>query len=343
MYNAEKYIGECLDSILAQTFTDYEVIVVDDCSTDNSRAVVQSYLPKFNGGWVKLNLICSDKNSGGAGIPKNIGLKLSRGKYIFFIDSDDALTKSALAELYKIAEKFKADVVDCEKFYPVPNNLWKSKDKNPAVLNLQIKSHHVIAPTVIDKNIVSRLTDFCNRRFPYPLWTKLINRDFLARNNLEIINLNTSEDMLLTISMLCLAETYVLVPNTVNFYRLHDESISHKKLSVEKMLNRHLDALKKGIPYLENFFAYTDILIENQNLKFMIFDVLINESLFYLSNILSQIPVQLSNELIRRELDEVPDKTALTAFLFARMNIMNINLIRQNQIIQQLQAQLAAK
>ena len=50
MYNAEKYIGECLDSILAQTFTDYEVIVVDDCSTDNSRAVVQSYLPKFDGG-----------------------------------------------------------------------------------------------------------------------------------------------------------------------------------------------------------------------------------------------------------------------------------------------------
>ena len=50
MYNSEKYIGECLDSILAQTFTDYEVIVVDDCSTDDSRAVVQSYLPKFDGG-----------------------------------------------------------------------------------------------------------------------------------------------------------------------------------------------------------------------------------------------------------------------------------------------------
>ena len=51
MYNSEKYIGECLDSILAQTFNDYEVIVVDDCSTDNSRSVVQSYLPKFDGGW----------------------------------------------------------------------------------------------------------------------------------------------------------------------------------------------------------------------------------------------------------------------------------------------------
>ena len=50
MYNAEKYIGECLDSLLAQTFQDYEVIVVDDCSTDNSRAIVQNYLPKFDVG-----------------------------------------------------------------------------------------------------------------------------------------------------------------------------------------------------------------------------------------------------------------------------------------------------
>ena len=50
MYNSEKYIGDCLDSILVQTFQDFEVIVVDDCSTDNSRTVVQSYLPKFNGG-----------------------------------------------------------------------------------------------------------------------------------------------------------------------------------------------------------------------------------------------------------------------------------------------------
>ena len=48
MYNTEKYIGETLDSILAQTFQDFEVIVVDDCSTDNSVAIVESYLPKFN-------------------------------------------------------------------------------------------------------------------------------------------------------------------------------------------------------------------------------------------------------------------------------------------------------
>ena len=54
MYNAEKYIAECLDSILAQTFDDYEVIVVDDCSTDNSRDIVESYVPKFTKGGLRV-------------------------------------------------------------------------------------------------------------------------------------------------------------------------------------------------------------------------------------------------------------------------------------------------
>ena len=76
MYNAEKYIGDCLDSLLAQTFGDFEVIVVDDCSTDSSCAVVQSYAGKFGG---RLKLARTEKNSGGGGyVPRNIGLNLSR-------------------------------------------------------------------------------------------------------------------------------------------------------------------------------------------------------------------------------------------------------------------------
>ena len=70
MYNTEKYIGECLDSLLAQTFTNFEVIVVDDCSTDSSPAIVASYLPKFGG---RLKVLRLKKNSGNNGIPNNTG------------------------------------------------------------------------------------------------------------------------------------------------------------------------------------------------------------------------------------------------------------------------------
>lgn len=280
------------------------------------------------------------KNSGGAGVPKNIGMKLSRGKYLFFIDSDDAITKSALNELYQIAENFHADVVDCEKFYPVQNNLWQNKDNNPNVLKVNFNPNHVKTPTLIENDLVTRVTHFRNKRFPYPLWTKFINRDFLAKNNLEMINSRTSEDLLLTFSMLCLAERYVLVPNIVNFYRIHEKSISHQKISVEQMINIHTDALKKGIPYLEKFFESKDILIKHKNLKFTIFEVLFQESFFYLANTFTKVPLQQLDEIIRREFEKISDKTALTAFLFSRMNIFNVNLIQQNLMIQQLQAQL---
>jgi len=93
LYNAERYIGELLDSILAQTFQNFEVVIVDDCSTDNSRQVVESYLPSFNVGRNDiLKIIKTKKNSGNPGTPSNIGIKNSRGKYIFLLDNDMLFT-----------------------------------------------------------------------------------------------------------------------------------------------------------------------------------------------------------------------------------------------------------
>lgn len=74
MYNAENFIAEGLESILAQTLQDFEVIVVDDCSTDNSRAVVESYLEKFDG---RLKIFSTEKNSGNGALPRNKGMNFS--------------------------------------------------------------------------------------------------------------------------------------------------------------------------------------------------------------------------------------------------------------------------
>ena len=117
MYNVEKFIAECLDSILAQTFKDYELLVVDDCSTDKSCSIVESYIPKFEG---RLNLIKSEKNSGGCpGTPRNIAIDIAHGEYIMFVDSDDVITPTALEELYPIAKNFDADLLQCEKYFEV--------------------------------------------------------------------------------------------------------------------------------------------------------------------------------------------------------------------------------
>ena len=100
VYNAEKYLRGCLESILNQTFADFEVIVVDDCSTDNSLAIAESFLEKFGG---RLKIISLPKNTGNASVPRNEGLRFSRGEYVFFMDNDDLILDNALETLYNFA------------------------------------------------------------------------------------------------------------------------------------------------------------------------------------------------------------------------------------------------
>ena len=165
MYNTEKYVSECLDSILAQTFDDYEVIIVDDCSTDSSCHIVEEYIPKFTkNGTERLRLVRSKVNSGGAGAPRNIGLSLSRGEYVFFMDSDDAITQTAMEELYSVAQKFPADFLHCEKFYHVPNAPFTT-DKKFFSISSGEKVEFVTEPTVISQDLAVRVRDYTNRRF----------------------------------------------------------------------------------------------------------------------------------------------------------------------------------
>ena len=121
LYNAGNFLPVCLESLLIQTFDDFEVIVVDDCSTDSSLTVAESYRERFNG---RLKLARTRKNSGNCAVPRNVGLPFSRGEYLFFLDSDDFVTLTALEELYFLAKKFDADVVHCEKWYPITDEHW---------------------------------------------------------------------------------------------------------------------------------------------------------------------------------------------------------------------------
>ena len=99
MYNAEKYIRICVNSILMQTFQDFELIIVDDCSTDNSYNICR----ELYGNNEKIHLFRHEKNQG-PGIARNLGMENSRGEYIFFIDSDDAIIPNALEKLHKATQ-----------------------------------------------------------------------------------------------------------------------------------------------------------------------------------------------------------------------------------------------
>lgn len=107
IYNVEAYLKECLDSILAQTFLDFEVLAVDDGSKDSSGAILDEYAAKDP----RIKPI--HQVNAGAGAARNNGMAQAQGKYLIFLDSDDFFEPDMFEKMYLKAEETNADIVSC--------------------------------------------------------------------------------------------------------------------------------------------------------------------------------------------------------------------------------------
>lgn len=105
VYNVERFLKQCLDSVLAQTFTDYEVVCVNDGSTDSSPGILRRYAKKDN------RILVIDQENGGLSAARNTGMSYARGEYIAFLDSDDYLDSQMLEKTVAKAEESHADIV----------------------------------------------------------------------------------------------------------------------------------------------------------------------------------------------------------------------------------------
>lgn len=116
VYNVEKLLRKCLDSILNQTLKDIEIIIVNDGSPDNSQQIIDEYTKQCP------NTITSIiKENGGQGSARNVGISIAKGEYISFVDSDDYLSPTALEEMYNLAKKRKSDIVICDMIDHYPD------------------------------------------------------------------------------------------------------------------------------------------------------------------------------------------------------------------------------
>lgn len=137
-YNQEIYLSECIDSVLSQTLSEWELILIDDGSTDSSLEIAKQYLEVDN----RISLY--SQNNLGQSAARNIGLQNSKGEYIFFLDSDDMMTPEALETLYYRAKKYKLDVLlfeadaiyeseDLEKQFGHFKTMYKRKKEYSAI------------------------------------------------------------------------------------------------------------------------------------------------------------------------------------------------------------------
>ena len=236
VYNAANFLGDCLDSVLNQTFQDFEVIVVDDCSTDNSVEVVGNFAKKFGG---RLKLLSTEKNSGGGGyVPRNKGLENSRGEYIYFVDADDLIIKTALENLYAVAEKFALEVIYTSSCYTLnaAGEIQRVSDTEGENLSEDNPDLTLDNP---EENL-RRLLFSGNLRTP---WSKFVRRDFLLDNEIIFPQIISGGDFIWTIHVACCAKKFLRLPKAFYVYRVESEgSVSRKKRSPEKQIAHWLKA-----------------------------------------------------------------------------------------------------
>ncbi len=230
IYNAEKYIGECLDSILAQTFQNFEVIAVDDCSTDTSFAIVESYREKFGG---RLTLTRTQKNSGNSSAPRNKGIKFARGEYIFFMDADDFISKTAFKELYTLAKNYNADVVytGARYLYTAEEGAILKRDRiGRSFLTAGLEEKPTLTVNDPRKNLDALLLE--NPSLYWTPWTKFVRRDFLIEHEITFSEILSGGDFIWTIELFARAERFLRIPNAVYYWR-DDSSVSITRLQRE--------------------------------------------------------------------------------------------------------------
>ena len=163
IYNSEKYLDKCLNSLLKQTLEEKEVILINDGSTDNSQKIIDKYVNNY-----PLIFKCFSQNNSGQAVARNLGLKHASGEFISFVDSDDYLELDAYEKAYNFSLLNKLDIV-CFNLFEEKNGIKKASSyyrfKNyPAdikyVLNETSPVNKIIRKSLIEKNNISFLENY---------------------------------------------------------------------------------------------------------------------------------------------------------------------------------------
>lgn len=330
LYNDEKYIGACLESLFAQTFYNFEVVVVDDCSTDNSVAIVESYIPKFNG---KLTLLHTDENTGGGAMPRNKGLYFSRGEYVFFVDSDDFLKQTALEELHMLTKDFDVDVIYCER------NFETDEDGDNVRLVTHQKGGLVERPTFETNTLEMRVNTILEHDIWGAPWCKLVRRNFLIENEITFPNIFPCEDYFWTLNLYFFTPKFLRVPLSVYFWRQTKKSSIRGKDTPEGKFTLWINPAIFGLKHLDNTLNKLEFFRNNKDFRHAILDFVVKKMFamsFQASMILPQFGIYGA---VKKEFgQELGEYDVLVSMLCSTLNMQQKNIFMNQQKFNQIAA-----
>lgn len=216
LYNKSDYIGQCLHSLACQSYQDFEIILVNDCSTDDSLNIVQEFVSMFDN---RLNIVNNEKNLGFSA-SNNVGLLKATGIYVYFMDADDWLEEDALYIYISAFNQSHAQVVYNQSYYSINNTETKK---------MIITDHLLAKRTLVHNDILYNLDALLNKGEFRNAWTKMCRRDFLINNNIKFPETAINgEDYIYVIDVYSKAKHFVRINKPVYNYRNYNESNTRK-------------------------------------------------------------------------------------------------------------------
>jgi glycosyltransferase involved in cell wall biosynthesis len=227
VYNTSYYLNQCLDSIIYQTFTNIEIICINDASEDNSLEILEEYLKKD--GRIK---IINLKQNLGLGAVRNIGLNASRGEYIGFVDSDDWIEMDMYEKLVQVSLGVNnADLVTSSKIYQNDGG------------NQKIVEH---IPAKISNYSNEEINKYICRNLSAALWMTIIKRELFFNNFLFFAEGLMHEDVPIAHALYCSASNISIVDLPFYHYRVNNNSLTNTAK------DNRFDLLITSVMYLEN-------------------------------------------------------------------------------------------
>lgn len=238
LYNNEKYVIEAIQSVINQTYKDWELIIINDVSTDNSKFVVQNFLEKEKDN----RLIFIDlKENKGVSFARNLGMKKAKGEYISFLDSDDLWDKNFLNELYRKIKETNGKLVYSKFAY------FYNGD------NIKINKA-VMREGKIDKFIVKKKCRY-ETEYPFHICAILVKKSLIETYKIKFPeDQNLFEDGLFLSKLICIADI-VSVNKVLMYYRQHQTSITHKKYTKKEYLQELL-FLERLLDFIKIYNIY---------------------------------------------------------------------------------------
>lgn len=208
IYNAEKFLFQCLQSIYEQSLTSIEVICVDDGSVDSSGLIIDKFIAK-DGRFKKMT-----SNRIGAGGARNLGLKAARGKYIVFLDADDWFEPQMLERAFRRSEQDSLDIC-----------LWGVTEYDSVTEQYNADNPHFREELLPKADVFNkRDCKFLFNMTSGAPWNKMYLMSFLKRNDLQFMEIEVCNDLFMTYSALLSAGRIAAIRERFTFYRIHNKN-----------------------------------------------------------------------------------------------------------------------